>query len=176
MAKSVGNVALLHEVIERYGRDALLWFFSTGHYRQPLAFTPDALEAADARVRRLRDLARTLVSGESPERLAPRRDAFFDALADDFNTPEALAALAAWTREVQPGEGTSHLAEMLAVLGLENLLEADEAPAEVVALAEARQAARAAKDFAESDRLRDEIAAAGWVVRDGADGWELVRG
>ena len=49
-----------------------------------------------------------------------------------------------------------------------------DAPAEVAALAEARQAARAARDFAESDRLRDEILAAGWVVRDGAGGWELV--
>jgi cysteinyl-tRNA synthetase len=65
---------------------------------------------------------------------------------------------------------------MLGVLGLGNLLDADEtaAPAEVVALAAARQAARAAKDFAGSDRLRDEIAAAGWVVRDVAGGYELL--
>ena len=175
MAKSVGNVALLHEVLERWGRDALLWFFSTGHYRQPLAFTPEALESADATVGRFRELARRLVPGPSPERLAPVKERFFAALADDYNTPRALEALAEWRREAADGDGSDDLREMLEVLGLENLLDAQEgAPEEIVALAEARQAARAAKDFAESDRLRDEILAAGWVVRDVTDGWELV--
>jgi cysteinyl-tRNA synthetase len=177
MAKSVGNVALLHEVLERWGREAVLWFFSTGHYRQPLAFTDEALQAAQDTVRRLRDLGRRLGGGASPERLAPVTERFFAALADDFNTPRALEALAEWRRGIEPGEGAADLREMLDVLGLASLLEADGiAPAAVVALAEARQAARTARDFAESDRLRDEILAAGWIVRDGAGGtgWELV--
>ena len=64
---------------------------------------------------------------------------------------------------------------MLGVLGLENLLDAgDAAPPEIVAMAERRAAARAARDFAEADRLRDELRAAGWEVRDGAAGPELV--
>ncbi len=64
---------------------------------------------------------------------------------------------------------------MLGVLGLENLLERDAgAPAEVVDLAERRAAARAGRDFAEADRLRDELRARGWEVRDGAAGQELV--
>jgi cysteinyl-tRNA synthetase len=175
MAKSVGNVALLHEVLERWGRDALLWFFSTGHYRQPLAFTDEALQSAADTVRRVRELGRRLVDGPSPERLAPVRERFFAALADDYNTPRALEALAEWRREIADGEGSDDLREMLGMLGLENLLDADsDAPQEVVALAEARQAARAARDFAESDRLRDEITAAGWEVRDVAGGFELV--
>jgi cysteinyl-tRNA synthetase len=175
MAKSVGNVALLHEVLERWGRDALIWFFVTGHYRQPLAFTDDALDAAQSTVKRIRELVRRLQPGPSPERLAPVRERFFAALADDFNTPRALEALAEWRREVADGDGSDDLREMLAVLGLENLLDdAAGPPAEVVALAQARQAAREAKDFGESDRLRDEIAAAGWSVRDVAGGWELV--
>ena len=71
--------------------------------------------------------------------------------------------------------GDSHAREMLGVLGLENLLDADDAaPPEIVAMAEARAAARAARDFAEADRLRDELRAAGWEVRDGASGPELV--
>jgi cysteinyl-tRNA synthetase len=102
---------------------------------------------------------------ESPEELAGYRDAFFDALADDFNTPRALAAMADWIREanrVAGPVGDSHLREMLGVLGLENLLEAGEgAPAEVVELAERRATARASRDFAESDRLRDELRAVG---------------
>jgi cysteinyl-tRNA synthetase len=175
MAKSVGNVALLHEVLGRWGRDTLLWFFATGHYRQPLAFTDEALTAAQETVKRLRELGRRLAPGPSPERLAPVRERFFAALADDFNTPRALEAIAEWRRGAQDGEGSADLREMLGVLGLANLLDADAAaPAEVVALAEARRAAREARDFAESDRLRDEILAAGWVVRDVAGGFELV--
>jgi cysteinyl-tRNA synthetase len=175
MAKSVGNVALLHEVLERWGRDVVLWFFSTGHYRQPLAFTDEALEAAKATVAGLRELGRRLVPGPSPEALAPVKERFFDALADDFNTPKALEALAEWRRGVADGDGSDDLREMLAVLGLDNLLDADEgAPEAVVALADARASAREAKDWGESDRLRDEIAAAGWTVRDVAGGYELV--
>jgi cysteinyl-tRNA synthetase len=175
MAKSVGNVALLHEVLERWGRDTLLWFFSTGHYRQPLAFTDDALERSRDTVRRIRELGRRLTPGPSPERLAPLKERFFAALADDFNTPEALAALADWRREVAEGEGSDDLREMLGVLGLENLLESDAAaPPEVLALAEARGRAREGRDFAEADRLRGEIAAAGWTVRDVPNGFELV--
>jgi cysteinyl-tRNA synthetase len=175
MAKSVGNVALLHEVLDRWGRDAVLWFFSTGHYRQPLAFTDEALASAKATVANVRELGRRLGAGPTPERLAPVKERFFAALADDFNTPRALEAVAEWRREIADGEGGDDLREMLAVLGLENLLDTEEgAPAEVVALADARVRAREARDFAESDRLRDEIAAAGWTVRDGAGGYELV--
>jgi cysteinyl-tRNA synthetase len=67
------------------------------------------------------------------------------------------------------------LRRALGVFGLESLAEADAAPAEVVELAERRVAARAAKDFAEADRLRGEIEDAGWDVRDEADGFLLVR-
>ena len=126
----------------------------------------------------IRNAGRRLVPGDSPEALAPHRDAFFDALADDYNTPRALAALAEWIREANSAEapvGDAHAREMLAMLGLENLLDADEgAPAEVVELAEQRGAARAARDFAEADRLRDELRARGWEVRDGPEGAELV--
>ena len=179
MAKSVGNIRGLAEVLDEAGRDALVWFFSEGHYRQPLAFTRERLDDAARRVERIRDAGRRLASGaESPAELAVHRDAFFDALADDFNTPRALAAMADWIREANRADGPvgdSHLREMLGVLGLENLLEAGEgAPPEVVELAERRAAARASRDFAESDRLRDELRARGWEVRDGAAGQELV--
>jgi cysteinyl-tRNA synthetase len=182
MAKSVGNVALLGEVLDRWGRDALVWLLCTGHYRQPLTFDDEAMERATRTVAGVREAGRRLTDGASPAQLAPLRERFFDALRDDFNTPQALAVISEWVREanrrLDAGEdvGAADLREMLGVLGLETLLEAraPEAPAGVVALAEARRAARAARDFGESDRLRDEIAAAGWTVRDVPGGYELI--
>ena len=91
-----------------------------------------------------------------------------EVLDDDFNTPRALALLF----EAPPSARDS-IVEVLEVLGLGGLAREPEAPAEVVALAEARQAARTGGDYAESDRLRDQIGAAGWDVRDGASGYEL---
>jgi cysteinyl-tRNA synthetase len=178
MSKSIGNIRSLADVLDEFGRDTLLMFFAEGHYRQPLAFTRDRLDDAARRVEGIRNAGRRLVPGESPAALAPHRDAFFDALADDYNTPRALAALAEWIREANStGEpvGDAHAREMLSMLGLENLLDRDEAaPDEVVELAELRDAARAAREFAEADRLRDELRARGWEVRDGPGGAELV--
>jgi cysteinyl-tRNA synthetase len=179
MAKSVGNIRGLAEVLDEVGAEALVLYFSGGHYRQPLAFSPERLDDAVASARRIRDAGRRLVPGESPAELAGYRDAFFEALADDFNTARALAALFDWVREANKLEGEvgdGHLREMLGVLGLEALLEADEGPPpEIADLADRREAARQAKDWAEADRLRDELQTMGWEVRDGPQGPELVR-
>jgi cysteinyl-tRNA synthetase len=179
MAKSVGNITPLNEAVAQWGRDALVLYFAGAHYRQPIVWSEDALRQAQAGVKRLREAGRRVDrEASSPADLAPLRDAFFAALADDFNTPRALVPLWEWVGEANKREapvGGSHLAEMLGVLGLENLLEAEEGPpGEIVELAERRQAARADRDFAESDRLRDEIRAGGWEVRDTADGYELA--
>ena len=127
MSKSVGNIRGLAEVLDEVGRDTLLMYFAEGHYRQPLAFSREKLDDAARRVERIRDAGRRLVPGPSPDALAPHRDAFFDALADDYNTPRALAALAEWIREANSADapvGDAHAREMLAMLGLENLLGA----------------------------------------------------
>jgi cysteinyl-tRNA synthetase len=173
MAKSVGNIALLGDVVARWGRDAVILAFSSAHYRQPMAFDDSVMEQATASVARIREAARRAGDGARIDGISER---FFAALADDFNTPEALAALYEWIRAANSRDGgnAQQLREMLTVLALENLMEREAAPSDVVALAEARVAARAAKDYAESDRLRDEIAAAGWVVRDVPAGYELT--
>jgi cysteinyl-tRNA synthetase len=178
MSKSEGNIRGLGEALDEVGRDALIMYFVGGHYRQPIAYTRERLDAAAASVRRIRDAARRLQPGESPEDLAPLRDAFFDALADDFNTAEALARVFDWIREANRREGPvgdAQLREMLEIFALDNLLEADEGPPdELLELARLRTEARARKDFAEADRLRDEVKAAGWEIRDGPQGPELV--
>ena len=178
MAKSVGNIRGLAEVLDEVGGETLVLYFSTGHYRQPLSFTPESLEAAGNAVRRIRDAARRLVQGPSPPELVPHREAFWEALADDFNTARALAAMFEWIGEANKLEapaGDRDLHDMLAVLGLESLMEQEAAPPHVVALADQRDAARGAKDWAEADRLRDQLREQGWEVRDGPQGPELVR-
>jgi len=184
MAKSVGNIALLHEVLEQYGREAVVMYLISGHYRQPLAFSEEVLEQAQANTKRIREAARKLGAGSSKprdpaekEHLDSFRVAFFSALAGDFNTPFALAQLNEWLRAAGHlgVTGDDDLREMLGVIGLETLLDAVvEAPEQVRGLAQAREQARQARDFATADRLRDEIAALGWEVRDAAGGFELL--
>jgi cysteinyl-tRNA synthetase len=182
MAKSVGNISLLPEVIDRWGRETVLLFFATGHYRQPIVFAEETLQSASARLARIREAARRLVDGPSPPELREHRDAFFAALADDFNTSRALAPLAAWVSEAnrREGVGRDDLVEMLDVFGLADVARGGSAADgagpddEALALLAARNAARDAKDWAEADRLRDALREAGWSVRDGPDGVELV--
>jgi cysteinyl-tRNA synthetase len=179
MSKSVGNIFLLHQALDAYGRDALIMYFCGGHYRQPVEFDDERLAEARARVERITEAGRRLGPGRSPAWSAALRERFFDSLAEDFNTPAALAALFEWVREANrsaPGTGAADLREMLGVLALDNLLDvvAVDAPAGVVELSAARERARAAREWAEADRLRDEIRAHGWEVRDGPDGPELL--
>ncbi len=178
MAKSVGNIQLLGDVLDQVGAEALILYFCAGHYRQPLAFSPERIEAAANGTRRIREAGRRLVAGASPEGLAMHREAFLDALADDFNTAKALPALYEWIAEANRSErpvGDADLRDMLGILGLERLLDADAgAPPEAVALAEARGHARGRRDWAEADRLRDELRGMGWEVRDGPQGPELI--
>jgi cysteinyl-tRNA synthetase len=166
MSKSVGNVETIRDVVERWGREATLLFFLTAHWRKPLDFSDATMAAAAAQAETLRNALR----GE--ERAGGDWAAFVEALEDDFNTPAALAVLHELAREGALGA----LRRGLDVFGLGSLGASDAAPPEVVALAQERLAARAARAFAEADRLRDAIAEAGWVVRDEPGGFELVRG
>jgi cysteinyl-tRNA synthetase len=179
MAKSVGNIAPLHEVLDIHGRDAVLVYLTSAHYRGPISFAPELLEQAAANVARLREVARRLTPGASPKALAEPRERFFASLAEDFNTAAALAAMWDWVREANRSDvavGDGDLREMLDVLALENLLDGarSDAPSSVVELARERDRARAARDFARADALRTDIESAGWSVRDGPEGFELI--
>jgi cysteinyl-tRNA synthetase len=179
MAKSVGNIFLLHAALEAFGRDALLMYFCAGHYRQPVEFDDARLAAASASVSRVREAARRLVPGPSPEWSAPLREGFFAALREDFNTPRALAAVFDWVRQANTAadpSGDADLREMLDVLGLDNLLDAPEAeaPAEAVSLMAEREEARQSRDWQRADALREQLRELGWEVRDGPGGPELL--
>ena len=183
MSKSLGNIFQLSEALDRFGRDAVVTYLISGHYRQPLEFSERALEEATARVERIRNFVLDLPAdgGEdaADEFSAARREALLDALADDFNTPRALAAVfelvAEGNRRPLPGARAA-LEEMLPLLGLETML----APAgaidpEAGHLMAARERARAEGDFERADRIRDELGSRGYEVRDTPDGPRLVK-
>jgi cysteinyl-tRNA synthetase len=180
-SKSLGNLPPLTNTLDDYGRDALIMYFVRGHYRKPIDFSPEALDEASRSTSRIRELARRLDPDAPPPADAEKqRKLFFEDLGDDFNTPRALSRLFAIVAEANRQDapvGPGPLREMLYVLGLDNLLDADEdapGPEEERLLSE-RQEARAAKDFATADARRDELDALGWVVRDTPEGPRLVR-
>lgn len=184
MAKSVGNIFQLGEALDRYDRDTLVMYLVGGHYRKPLAFSPDALDDATAAVARVRELCRRLdpAAGE-PGGLATYAERFFDRLADDFDTPGALGALFDWVREanrrLDDGEvvGIGPFRDMLGTLGLERLLEPEqhEVPDKIRRLVEEREAARESGDYATADAKRAESASHGWIVRDTPEGPRIER-
>ena len=204
MSKSEGNIFQLGEAIDQYGAEAVVAFLISGHYRQPLAFGPGEMDEAVSQVERLRNFFREHAvvgeaSGEGPGAgfagsspgpspdaslgpAAARVESFRAALADDFNTPRAMAQVFelvgdANREEVPGGEAAEALAEMLALVGLSSLAQPDEgAEADEGAekLLEERQAARQAREFDRADEIRDRLAGMGWEVRDSADGAKLV--
>jgi cysteinyl-tRNA synthetase len=180
MAKSVGNIRLLHGALDEYGRDAFVMWMVSAHYRKPVAYSEEALEEASRAVERVREALRRL-DPDAPG-LDQFLDPFFDALSDDFNTPRARAVLFDWVAMVNAradeGEkiGPGRVGEMLHALGLESLMEAEEeAPEELRKLAAEREEARAERDFARADAIRDRLAGEGWEIRDTPEGARLVR-
>jgi len=191
MSKSEGNIFQLSEALDRYGREAVVLFLISGHYRQPLAFGAEQMEQAVATVERLRNFFREHPVG-APGEVSPeqqrggaaetspgaRRELFLGALADDFNTPRALAQVYELVgdanREEVPGAPEA-VRDMLGLLGLDSIAEAEAgADEEAEALMREREEARAAKDFGRADEIRDRLAALGWTVRDSAEGPSLV--
>ena len=166
MSKSLGNIVSLREVLDEHGRDAILVFFLGGHYRSPITYSDDAMRQAKAQAEEFRTAFRVV---ERASEETPGWDDFAAALEDDFNTPVALSVLHAWRR----AGGRELLNRGLAIFGL-GVAEAQEAPEEVVRLAQERQAARSARDFSRADDLRRELERRGWEAQDVADGFRLI--
>ena len=189
MAKSVGNITTLAEALDRFGRDAVIVYMLGGHYRQPLAFSAERMEEARQSARRLADFARLvrrsadLTGGAADPAVTASRDEFLGALREDFNTPEALAALFKLVSEGNrrltggaafPG-GAALLEEMLGLFGLEGLLaEGEEVDEEALRLVQEREDARLERDYERADAARDALRERGWEVRDTPEGPVLV--
>jgi cysteinyl-tRNA synthetase len=184
MAKSTGNIFGLRDALDAYGPETVVGFLVSGHYRQPIAFSAGALEEAGRRNERIREFFRSTARTDGPEDpvVAEHLEAFFEALADDFNTPRASAQLFGLISEANrrplPGAHEA-VGRMLPMLGLEALAAGDGAEEgedeEATGLLAEREQARADRDFARADEIRDRLADLGWEVRDTADGARLVR-
>jgi len=161
MSKSLGNVISLGAAVDRWGRETILLYFMTAHWRKPMDFGDEVMEQARAQVETIRNVFR------APSEARGDWTAFADALEDDFNTPEALAVVHGWRDH-------GLLLNALDVFGLGSLAEDRPAPADVIQLAERRQQARLRREYGESDALREAIESEGWEVRDVEDGYQLV--
>jgi cysteinyl-tRNA synthetase len=193
MSKSLGNIATLQEVLDEWGREPLLLFFLTAHWRKPIDFSQETMEAARTQVESFRN-AHLL----EPAPAGSTWDEFAVALDDDFSTPDALATLHEWRSTGQ----VDLLDRGLEIFGLRfereedvvvlprghgvTATEVDSAeggavavfqkgvPAEIRRLAEERFEARARSDFAAADELRRRIEAAGYEVQDRPDGFRVA--
>ena len=190
MSKSLGNLYTLDDVTSRgWDSSDLRLVLLSGHYRQPLNFSWETMKAVRhgrERLGRLRLCLEEAGKGKKGEGWGSFQPAW-DALREDLETPKALGALytAVGELEQQQKKGFSQseaakelsgLDLILDVFGISPFLEQEvQAPEEMQSLAKARSAARLAKDWKESDRLRDELANHGWEVRDAAGSWRLVR-
>jgi cysteinyl-tRNA synthetase len=162
MSKSEGNVVTLREALDRWGRETVLLYFLTAHWSKPIDFSDETMEQAAAQL----DTFRNALLDESVAEVDESELAA--TLADDFNTPEALAVFHRWRMR----GATEQVRRGLELFGISAALP--DAPEPLRALAEERQAARAERDFERADRLRAAIEAEGWEVRDVESGFQLV--
>ncbi len=179
MAKSSGGFVRLADLKDKgFSPLDYKYLCLTAHYRKQLDFTWESLEAAKTARRRLKDAVVGL-SGEAPKPGCAEFSArLADALADDLNAPSALAVVWDALKSDLPGGAKRAFlqeAESVLALGLFDVEAVAAVPVEVAALLDRRSAAKAKKDFAESDRIRKQIEDLGYVVKDGKDGAKAVK-
>ena len=176
MSKSLGNFFTLRDLLEKgwTGRE-IRYVLINAHYRAGLNFAFTALEDARRSLARMDECTAKATDGEVPEWALKHLEDFKAAVNDDLNIPRAFASLFELVREANAKGAAGTLGvfkSMDRVLGVIFFGQAakEAPPPEVEALLARRKEARAAKNWAESDRLRDEIAALGWLVKDSRDG------
>ena len=187
MSKSLGNVLLVHELIQQIPGEVIRLALLSAHYRQPLDWSDAAVSDAQGKLDRLYGALRGVDVPDEVRSAAEPPSAFIAALEDDLNTPKALAAMFDVARELNKAEATGErqnlAASLLACGDLMGVLGQDPeswfagtdatgglAVSEIEALIAQREAARKARDFAAADAIRDELAANGISIEDGADG------
>jgi cysteinyl-tRNA synthetase len=183
MSKSLGNFFTVREVLKQYRPEVIRFFILSSHYRSPLNYSDEQLDEASAALTRLYTALRGVEIGDA-QMNSEYQQRFEQAMNDDFNTPVALAVLFDLARELNKAVDKSKLANTLkqlaAILGLlqeepDNFLKGGAvgdglAETEIERLIEARKIAKANKDWAQADSIRDQLKAQGVVLEDLAGG------
>lgn len=194
MSKSLGNFFTAREVAEKYGYEVVRYMMVQAHYRSPINYSVELLEACKASLERLYNCRDTLdraiaaakdgnISPEAEKTFAMRKEQFITAMDDDLNTADAITAIFELVRDLntmsadtstpeqQLLKGAELFDELTGVLGLMyNRNKKDKIPDEVIELVEQRKAARKNKDFTLADELRDKISAMGYIVEETRQG------
>ncbi|MGD0795864.1 MAG: cysteine--tRNA ligase [Dehalococcoidales bacterium] len=187
MSKSLGNLITIRDALKKYTADGLRVFILSSYYRSPLTYTPEALEAAQSGAERLLRAATRDNNSSNPKDVLNTKnyqDRFIEAMDDDFNTPQALAALFDLARDINKAEETGvnvikareTLKELGGVLGL-TFKAPEETPLDksTEELIAERNRLRKAKRWQEADKIRDELALHGIVLEDSPDGTVIIR-
>ncbi len=198
MSKSAGNFFTVRDAAQKYGYEAIRMFMLSSHYRSPINFSADILESAKASLQRLYTTRnnleyaiKTASGGKTPEEeallaeLPSFRERFLERMDDDLNTADALSVIFDLARWINTRLAETHslpflsalsdlFSELTGVLNLVGGEQTAEIPAEIQALADERSAARAAKDFARADAIRNQLAAMGVLLEDGKDGVKIL--
>ena len=194
MSKSLNNFFTVREVADKYGYEPIRYFMLTAGYRMPLNYTVELIEACKNSLERLYtcrdnlDFAIEHAHGDSDALVAKAEEAknkFVTAMDDDLNTPDALAALFDFVKDIntlsdaasRPAleQAAATFDELAGVLGLLYNRKKDEVPAEVTDLVNQRAAAKKAKDWARADAIRAQLSEMGWTVTDTAQGPKVSR-
>ncbi|MBQ4506400.1 MAG: cysteine--tRNA ligase [Firmicutes bacterium] len=199
MSKSKGNFFLLHDILKDYDGETVRYFLLSVQYRGPIDFSKEIMDQSKASLDRMRNCKSTLKhlistgSGSMSEdekarleALGAHKEAFIKAMDDDLNTADAISAVFELVRDINTdvAQGCSKefaekafalLDELTGVLGLLRVEPEQEIEPEIQALIDARAEARKAKNWAEADRIRDELAAKGITLKDTPQGVQVIR-
>lgn len=200
MSKSKGNFFTVRDLAKQFPYEVLRYFMLLGHYRSPINFSTDLLEAASRGYERIMTCAQNVrfhlqsmseadqasTTEENCFATAQWKDRFIEAMADDLNTPQALATIFDLVSELnqslaQGGQSSAYfhsglacLEELMGILGFRLMVE-EEIPQSVLALVEARTQAKKERNFQEADRIRDELTKAGYKLEDTPQGTKVSR-
>lgn len=178
MSKSLGNFVTAHDMLEQVDGQVLRFFLATQHYRRPLNYTDKAIQDAQTNLKYLKNtFTQPFVEGISDEGLSDYVAAFTTAMDDDFNAANGITAIFDMAKWINSGHYSASIkdafGQMLAVFGI--VFEEEELDSEIEALIAERQEARANRDFARADHIRDELLARGIKLLDTKDGVRWTR-
>jgi cysteinyl-tRNA synthetase len=194
MSKSLNNFFTVRDILKEYDGEVLRFFLLSAQYRGPINFSHELMEEAKTSLERMRECKRNLKAAVPADKddkdkvaaLEGFKNKYIEAMDDDLNTAGAIGVLFELVREINTNlrDGVSAayrdsalklLDELTEVLGILRKEDSEEIDADLQALIDKRQAARAAKDWATADAIRDELAARGITIKDTKDGIQIIR-